>query len=282
VNAAATSLKEMVAPEIKLVLADVDGTLVTSAKELTSQTIAAVHELNEVGIAFAVTSGRPPRGLTMLVDPLRITTPLAGFNGGMVVDPKMRILEQKVLPTELVEPIIELLLHAGLSVWVFQNVEWYVLDETGPHVAREMIACQFAPIEVSSFSNHTTEVAKIVGISDDPEQILNASMAMAAAFGQQVAASSSQTYYLDVTNVSANKGSVIDYLSEKLGIENRHIATIGDMENDVAMFEKSGFSIAMGNAHHDVQSMANVTTTSNENEGFANAMQTYILAPRRS
>jgi len=281
VNGDVPTLKEIVHPEIKLVLADVDGTLVTSAKDLTPRTIAAVHDLNEAGIAFAVTSGRPPRGLTMLVDPLRITTPLAGFNGGMIVDAAMHVLEEKVLPAELVEPIIEVLSHAGLSVWVFQGVEWYVLDEAGPHVAREMIACQFAPLEVSSLSNHTSDVAKIVGISDDPAQIANASAAMAKAFGNQVAASSSQTYYLDVTHVDANKGSVIDYLSRTLGIENRHIATIGDMENDVAMFDKSGFSIAMGNARPDVRSVATVTTSSNEDDGFANAMQNFVLAPHQ-
>jgi Cof subfamily protein (haloacid dehalogenase superfamily) len=277
----ASSPSAMVSSEIKLVLADVDGTLVTSAKELTSQTIAAVHQLNEAGIAFAVTSGRPPRGLTMLVDPLRITTPLAGFNGGMVVDAEMRVLEEKVLPAELVAPIIDVLSNAGLSVWVFQGIEWYVLDEKGPHVAREMIACQFAPLRVSSFSNITKDVAKIVGISDDPEQIANASAAMAEAFGDQVAASSSQTYYLDVTNIAANKGSVIDYLSRTLKIETEYIATIGDMENDVAMFEKSGLSIAMGNASSKVRGVATVTTLSNDADGFANAMRNFILAPRQ-
>lgn len=217
----------------------------------------------------------------MLVDPLRITTPLAGFNGGMVVDAEMRVLEEKVLPAELVAPIIDVLSNAGLSVWVFQGIEWYVLDEKGPHVAREMIACQFAPLRVSSFSNITKDVAKIVGISDDPEQIANASAAMAEAFGDQVAASSSQTYYLDVTNIAANKGSVIDYLSRTLKIETEYIATIGDMENDVAMFEKSGLSIAMGNASSKVRGVATVTTLSNDADGFANAMRNFILAPRQ-
>jgi HAD superfamily hydrolase (TIGR01484 family) len=77
---------------IRLLLADVDGTLVTPDKELTDRAIAAVRKLGDAGIVFAVTSGRPPLGMSMLIEPLSITTPIAAFNGGLLVNPYMSVL----------------------------------------------------------------------------------------------------------------------------------------------------------------------------------------------
>ena len=72
-------------PHISLLLADVDGTLVTEQKVLTERARAAVMALRERGIRFAITSGRPPRGMAMLIEPLRLDSPIAGFNGGAFV-----------------------------------------------------------------------------------------------------------------------------------------------------------------------------------------------------
>jgi hydroxymethylpyrimidine pyrophosphatase-like HAD family hydrolase len=83
-----------------------------------------------------------------------------------------------------------------------------------------------------------------------------------------------------VTNPKANKGEVVLMLSELLVIPPEQIATIGDMPNDVLMFKKSGVSIAMGNASPDVQSAATYVTTSNEEDGFANAMEQFVLRQR--
>jgi hydroxymethylpyrimidine pyrophosphatase-like HAD family hydrolase len=80
-----------------------------------------------------------------------------------------------------------------------------------------------------------------------------------------------------VTHPSANKGEVVLMLSRLLSIPPEQIVTIGDMPNDVLMFDKSGVSIAMGNAAPDVQKAATYVTTSNEDEGFANAMERFVL-----
>src|SRR5262245_10832346 len=74
---------------IAAVLADVDGTLVTNDKVLTPQAIQAVKELHAREVLFAITSGRPPRGMRMLIEPLELKGPIAAFNGGIVVMPDM-------------------------------------------------------------------------------------------------------------------------------------------------------------------------------------------------
>ncbi len=100
-----------------------------------------------------------------------------------------------------------------------------------------------------------------------------------ATFGERATASRSQPYYLDITHKEANKGAVVDYLSDYFTIPPEEIATIGDSPNDVLMFKRSGLSIAMGNASDEVKAQAKVTTDSYNDEGFAKAIERFVLEP---
>jgi Cof subfamily protein (haloacid dehalogenase superfamily) len=262
---------------IKLVLSDVDGTLVPHDKVLTKRSIEAVHQLHEAGILFALTSARPPQGLAMFIKPLEITTPLSAFNGGLVTDTDLNVIEEKTIDDHLSAPIAELLGAHGLSVWVYQGPDWYVLDAHSVHVEHEAQVCECEPAVLKNFAGVETGVTKIVGVSDDEAACVAASTAIQSQFGGDVLATRSQSYFVDVTNVDANKGNVVRFLSTKYDIPFAQIATIGDMHNDLSMFAVSGFSIAMGQSDSEIQAAASVVTTSNEDEGFANAMTRYIL-----
>jgi len=260
-----------------MMIADVDGTLVTQEKVLTERAIAAVHKLHDAGILFAVTSGRPPRGMSMLIDPLKLTTPISGFNGGIVVDREMNVIDQKVVQQDLVKPMFKLLKSMSLDVWVYQGAKWYVGNRKAPHVDREAWTVKFDPLVVDDIESITENVAKIVGVSDDLSSIQAATEAAHKEFGSHVSAEPSQPYYLDITHPEANKGSTVEYLSSKYNIPSSDIATIGDMPTDVLMFERSGVGIAMGNAKPEVQNAARDVTLSNEQEGFAVAVERFIL-----
>ncbi len=265
------------ASPIRLLLADVDGTLVTPAKELTDAAIAAVRELDEAGIAFALTSGRPPRGMAMLVEPLRVRTPIAAFNGGELVSPEdMAVIEQHTIPDALLAPIVSLLGDHDLDVWVYQGSDWYVHDPSAPHVDREAATVQFPPTVRADYEG-LCEVAKVVGVSDDHDAVARAASAAHDRFGDRVSAARSQPYYVDVTHPQANKGCVVEFLSRRCEIPEAQIATIGDMANDVLMFARSGLSIAMGNADREVQRAARRVTGSNDHDGFAEAVRRFVL-----
>jgi Cof subfamily protein (haloacid dehalogenase superfamily) len=268
----------MTATAIRLVVSDVDGTLVTSDKTLTQSSVDAVHELHEAGIAFAVTSGRPPRGMAMLVDPLALREPIGGFNGGLLVEPDLRVLEERSIPDDLVQSIFDELERHGLDVWTYQGTDWFVRDADAPHVAKETHTVQFAPTVREDLRDITTGVAKLVGVSDDHGAVQAATEAMRETFGDQVSATPSQPYYIDVTHPDANKGFVIEFLARRLGLDETSIATIGDMPNDVLMFSRSGLSIAMGNADTGVQRAARRVTASNDEDGFASAIRRFVLA----
>ena len=264
-------------PAVRLLLADVDGTLVTPDKTLTQRTIQAVQALQAAGVLFAVTSGRPPRGMSMLIGPLQLSTPIAAFNGGLIVEPDMTTVEQKLIPEPLVKPILSLLESHRLATWIYRGAEWYVGEPKGPHVDREAKTVQFQPTVVKNFEDLSDGVVKIVGVSDDHDAMAQATEDARDQFADHVTAAQSQPYYLDVTHPQANKGEVAKFFSSRFSIPTSQIATIGDMPNDVLMFSHSGLSIAMGNASSEVQRAARVVTTTNEEEGFANAVERFIL-----
>jgi hydroxymethylpyrimidine pyrophosphatase-like HAD family hydrolase len=123
----------------------------------------------------------------------------------------------------------------------------------------------------------TDGVVKIVGVSDDHDAVAKASTAAHNRFGDDVTAAASQPYYLDITHPEANKGAVARYLANKYHLSADQIATIGDMPNDVLMFAHSGLSIAMGNADPQVQRAARRVTDTNEANGFAKAVDRFVL-----
>jgi Cof subfamily protein (haloacid dehalogenase superfamily) len=264
---------------IQLVIADVDGTLVTQEKILTQGAVEAVGKLRTAGVKFAITSGRPPLGMSMLVEPLKLDTPIAGFNGGVMIQPDLKtVVGQNFLPSDLVKQVVKMIQDHKLDVWVYTDKDWFVHDVNAPHVAREQWTVKFPPKIAPDIAALTEGVAKVVGISDDLEAVKVCEKDVQDAVGTTASAARSQPYYLDVTHPKANKGEVVLAMSALLKIPVEAIATIGDMPNDVLMFKKSGVSIAMGNASPEVQKSATYVSTSNEQEGFANAMEKFVLA----
>ena len=263
---------------VRLLVADVDGTLVTQEKLLTKRAIAAVARLHDAGIALVLTSGRPPRGMAMLVEPLRLTTPVAAFNGGLVVEPDLvTVRSQHTLPRDVAGEVTAFLLEAGVDVWLYRGADWFVRDGNAPHVDRERRTVQFAPKVVADIGSVLDDAVKIVGVSDDAPRLEKCESELRARVGHRASAARSQPYYLDVTHPDANKGMVVRECSRVLGVPFEAIAAIGDMPNDVLMFAIAGTSIAMGNASPEVQRTARFVTTSNEEEGFANAVERFIL-----
>jgi len=262
---------------IALVLADVDGTLVTQDKVLTERAKNAVQRLRERNIRFAITSGRPPLGMKMINDALHLDTPIAGFNGGVFTQPDWTVILSRKLAAEAAKTAIEIIRKHHLEAWLYTAEEWYIPHPNSPHVAREAWTVKFDAKVAPDFGPFLNDAVKIVGVSDDLAAVAACEAECREVLRSSVSAARSQPYYLDVTHPEANKGAVVDYLSRTLAIAYEQIATLGDMPNDVLMFKKSGLSIAMGNASPEVQGQANFVTAGNEEEGFAIAIDKFIL-----
>jgi Cof subfamily protein (haloacid dehalogenase superfamily) len=262
---------------IALVVSDVDGTLVTKNKVLTDGARSAVQRLHDAGIGFTITSSRPPVGMQFLVEPLGITLPIGPFNGSSIVDMNLKPIEQHLIPSDAVQKSLDVLNQFGVDVWLFTNDKWIIRRDDGKYVPHEQHTIQHAPVYADDFSPYLTSACKIVGASGDPQLLARCETAMQKALGDEALAIRSQTYYLDITPPGQNKGTFVQAMAKRQGIPADAIATIGDMQNDLAMFKVSGLSFAMGNATDDVKQQASHVTTSNEDEGFAGAID-MILA----
>ena len=258
---------------IALVVSDVDGTLLTKDKILTDDAKAAVQRLHDAGIGFTITSSRPTIGMRFMIEPLGITLPVGAFNGSSIVDPQMNPVEQHLIPASAVERCLELLNQFGIDIWLFTNDQWLTRNGDGEYVPNEKRAIRADPTIVADFSPYLSSACKVVGSGSDPALLERCEEAMQAALGAQATAIRSQSYYLDVTPPGCDKGTFVQATARRLGISTAAVATIGDMHNDVAMFKVSGVSFAMGNASDEIKRQATHVTASNEEEGFAKAIE---------
>ena len=257
---------------VALVVSDVDGTLVTPDKAVTPASCAAVRRLADAGIAFTVVSSRPPFGLKMLVEPLGLTLPMGAFNGGMLVQPGGEVIESRELSPDVIATSFRVLREFGTDIWVFTGDRWLIEHADNPYVLREKRTVQAEPEAVVLHADQLSGVGKIVGVSGDFDRLAECEAKRQAALGEDAVASRSQHYYLDVTPPGVSKGTFIQAMIRQLGIRREEVATIGDMDNDVAMFRESGLSVAMGNASKAAAAAATISTLANTEEGFARAV----------
>ncbi|HVV92276.1 MAG TPA: HAD family hydrolase [Hyphomicrobiales bacterium] len=262
---------------IRLVISDVDGTLVTSDKRLTEASVRAARRLHEAGIGFTVTSSRPPFGLRMLIEPLGLTLPFGAFNGGAIVAPNLTVLDRRTIPPDAARTAIAMMRRCGAAIWLFTCERWLVTDAAGPDVARERHTVQAEPVVVAHFDEAIGDAVKIVGVSDDHPRLARCEAEVRSALAGTASAARSQAYYLDVTPPGVDKGTFVEAMAARLGIATDAVAVLGDMENDLAMFAKAGFSVAMGNATDAVKARAGAVTRTNDEDGFAHAVETLLL-----
>jgi Cof subfamily protein (haloacid dehalogenase superfamily) len=257
---------------VALVVSDVDGTLLTKDKTLTDGARSAVRRLHDAGIPFTIISSRPIIGMRFLIEPLGITLPVGAFNGSSIVDPEMNPVEQHLIPASVAARSLEVLNEFGVDSWLFTNEKWLTRNGNGQYVPHEKLAIRSDPTIVKDFAPYLTVACKIVGSSSDPGLLQRCEAAMQRALGTLATAVRSQSYYLDVTPPGCDKGTFVERMASWLDISSEAVATIGDMQNDLAMFRNSGLSVAMGNATDDIKRLATHVTRSNEDEGFAGAV----------
>ena len=193
--------------------------------------------------------------------------------------PDLSVVEQKLIPPDAAREAVELFQQHRIDCWVFVGNEWLIANPTGDHVDRETRTIQTPPTVVPDFADaHFAAVGKIVGPSKD-QDLRRAGHrircrrrspgAPARRVRSPIIAMSSRRASTRV--VSSNcwpSGSAVPQ---------SEILVLGDMENDLEMFRKAGFAVAMGNATDAVKRAAQATTLSNDEDGFAVAIERYVL-----
>ena len=262
---------------IRLVISDVDGTIVQPDKTLSAGTMAAAQRLQAAGIPLAIVSARPPRGMRWITEALMLKAPSAGFNGGAILAPDGRVIEWNPAPVDMVQKALGLFAARGIDAWLFTQDEWLIRDANGVYVAHERHTVRFEARVVPSFDPYVAQVGKLVGVSDNFEKLAAIEAELQGIAGGGATAHLSQKYYLDLTHPNANKGYAVQAIARHLGVGLPDVAVLGDMANDIPMFKVAGLSVAMGNGTEAVKAEASATTGANDHEGWADAVDTLIL-----
>lgn len=262
---------------IRLVVSDVDGTLVDPDKKLRAATVAAVKRLEAAGVGFTIISARPRSGLGWLADELAIDAPIGAFNGGTVFRRDGSLDAQFRVPVDAVKAILAMAADNPVAVWVFANDRWYASSGEGTHVEHERKASSQEPVITQVFDTLIDTVDKITLVSDDAELLRGLHDTANAAHGTAATIAQSQTYYLDVTALAANKGDGVATLAKAFGVPLSQVAVLGDQANDLPMLRRAGLPIVMANAPDAVKEQVSVHTRSNADDGVAHAIDTIIM-----
>ena len=262
--------------KIRLVISDVDGTLVTRDKRLTAASVKAVQTLRDRGIRFSITSSRPPFGMRMLCAPLQLDLPIGPFNGSSLVMPDLTVLAQATIPASAAAASVSLFARKGIDVWLFTNSQWLIQRDDGRYVPHEQKTIETTPVRLAPGAAPPDDICKIVGVSGDFDLLARCEAELQSLLGDDAHAARSQNYYLDVTPPDRDKGAFVAAIGQRLDIAREEIATIGDMSNDLPMFASSGVSFAMGNAADPIKARATHVTAANDDDGFAKAVETIL------
>ncbi|MBW6524558.1 Cof-type HAD-IIB family hydrolase [Sphingomonas sp. RHCKR47] len=262
---------------IRLMVSDVDGTLVDKDKKLTDATIAAVKRLRDAGVAFTVISARPMSGIQPLLEPLGLDEDVGAFNGGIVFRRDGTIVSHHTIDANVARGVIDMAAGEGVDTWVFADDQWFATDGDGPHTASERVSSNQEPAIRDDFADLLDHADKITFVSDDADRLHALYERAHAQYGEQATIAQSQTYYLDVTALAANKGDGVVALARSNGVDLADTAVIGDQHNDLPMLRRAGLPIAMGNAPDDVKAAARKVTRANDEDGVAHAIETIIL-----
>ena len=260
-----------------LLVSDVDGTLVDKQKRLTPGSIAAVERLRAAGIGFTIISARPRSGMMPIADALAIDGPMAALNGGIVFHRDGTVDAHHVIEPAVARGVFAVLDGASVDIWVFADDRWYSSTDQGVHVQHERVASNQREAVTADFSALLDRADKITFVSDEPDVLKALHARIDARFAGQATVAQSQTYYLDITALAANKGAGIEALAAAAGVPLARVVAIGDQFNDVPMLTRAGLAIAMGNAPAPVQAAAAHVTAANDADGVARAIDTLII-----
>ena len=267
----------MTQPPIRLLVCDIDGTLVRHDKSLPTENVAAIKDLIMRGVAVSLISARPAAGILPIAKQLALKGPFGAFNGGTIFTADGVEEQASEVPAALAAQLLALYAKAGVTRWLFATGRWLTSDLADPHTPREVMSSGLQPELARDFTPFLPNADKIVAVCDDPAAMDALEAKARVVVGQIATLVRSQDYYLDCTALAANKGDGVTRLAALYGVPLSEVAVIGDQGNDVAMFRRAGLAIAMGQASAAVQAEADCVAASNEDAGVADAIARYVL-----
>ena len=267
----------------KLLVLDVDGTLLNNEKQISKRTLSALLKVQHMGIRIVLASGRPTSGLIPLANALELGN-FGGFilsyNGCQVIkaDNGEVMFERRINPEQI--PYLEKKSRKN-NFSIFTYHDDYILTDNAsdPHIRREAELNNLKIVEEEEFSIAIDFApCKCVLVSDDEEALRGLENHWKRRLDGVLDVFPSEPYFLEVVPCGVDKANTLALLMEQLGVTREEVIAFGDGVADVTMLQLAGKSVAMGHAPDSVKVCADYVTASNEEDGVAQAVETVILS----
>ncbi len=271
-------------PPIRLVALDIDGTLLTSAKQISPATLVAVQDVARRGVHVVLASARSPHALRLLMAELGISGFAIAYTGALLcrLQPDPRTTTEILVERRMLLPSARAVFLAarerGLSVgWYVGDIAYIAAWDAA--LRNEFAITRQQPIVAPDLAGTGEAPHKLMCIAGEPRLVTELHL-LANDLPEDSAGQFSHTTYLEVTRRGVNKGDALATLAQHLGIDLQETAAMGDQENDISMLQAAGVGIAMGNGIPSAQAAADWVTTTNDQDGVAVAIERLRTAGR--
>lgn len=266
----------------KLIVLDVDGTMLNSNREVTKRTVQTLCRVQQMGIKVALASGRPTYGILPLARQIDLDVYegyIISYNGAQVMEAKdgQIIFERRIDP-QMVPYIEKKARKMGLTMAYYDGNEVVSDDISNPHVADEaqMNGMSLRQDEMISVGMDDWP-SEIMLVSDDEQALNSLEQHMQRHLAGVMDTIHSNPYYLEIVGYQVGKSYAMSALVQKMGIQMSEVLAIGDGAADINMIQMAGTGVAMGNATEGVRRCADFTTLSNDEDGAAVAIERAIV-----
>jgi Cof subfamily protein (haloacid dehalogenase superfamily) len=260
----------------RLLVIDVDGTLLTTDYQLTAMTRTAVQQVMTQGVPVVLASARSPRALHAVMEELGITGLAICYSGALTCrispdrqEPGEAVTEQRISLSSA-HRVLRAGLERGLSIGWYCGDDWYI-PRWNAALEQESRLTGVPPIVEPNLAHLAQAPHKLLAIAGEPPVFPELSR-LASTLPPDCRGQFSLPTYLEITHQDVDKATALLALGRQLGITPADMVAIGDGENDVAMLRLVGLSIAMGNASPAVQAAADWVTETNNRDGVALAI----------
>ena len=271
----------------KLLVLDVDGTLLNEEKAISKRTLAALLKVQQMGVRIALASGRPTYGLLPIAKSLELGLYggfILSYNGSQIIDAKNgEVLFERRINPEMIPYIEKKAIKNGFALFTYHDDTLLTNTPDNVHVREEAALNNLKLIAEEEFSTAIDFApCKCMLVSDDEEALTNLENHWKKRLDGVLDVFRSEPYFLEVVPCTVDKANTLAVLLEYLDIRRDEVLAIGDGVCDVAMIQLAGMGVAMGNSVDSVKICADYTTDTNGNDGVAQAVEKLILADIRA
>jgi Cof subfamily protein (haloacid dehalogenase superfamily) len=260
----------------KLVVIDIDDTLLNDNGMISARTKAALNKAQEQNVTIALATGRMFVSAKKIADQIGGKIPLITYQGALIKESNGNVLSERIMPSEVIEKVIDY-----CQAWNY-HLQMYSGDKLLVKEKNEKVEFYTKMHSVSfniepNFHQFIEKPVNKMVIFEKEFIIDQIQTELSKAIGENCYITKSKPYFLEILNTNATKANAIRILCDHLGYDLSNVIGIGDGWNDIGLLKNVGLPVAMGNAVEDLKKIAKVITSSNNEDGVGKVIETYVL-----